>query len=627
MVGQTDKLFGSTMIGVDELAIELANRTEERFVDNKTINTPVQVLVCGMGVGKSTFLQNHRQQLLNHCKNTDLVGLLQNNAIEINITFNSDYCFNKVYEKNLLKALCKRVILSYFGLEWATTLELPEDYPSMFSHTLQLITKHYNSSKGNAEDRRVVFILNIDEVNYLATDTSHQLMISELLIQLRNEIHELSEKHYFFIPLVALTSIAELADGIVGSGVTTLQHSLKLFTFNESLELLVHCGLPESYAENYEFKRLISDAGGVPRLLRIIFQSLDVNYNANCIEAARRSAKDYLIQKRVPTDSSEVKSLVNCVMQGTRVLKLEYSSYQTKGIVWLTPCEANGLMSYVEIPILLLEMFCEAHSKNVNDVNRTFFLNARTVLSQLKVKTWEDFENFCATYHAFKRCHVSDSDACISLHDFYGNIDMPNALKGINLTTSARKEISVLALTRRVFDNPKANCDDEISKLESGSVLRSGCGAKTDIVMHDTDSYGNVVIRAVCCAHTLHSLPLNMSKIASDKGKTKTMKKFFSNPQVISIHISNRILREVSEIEGAIYIGLNEWIRFAGPTIQRNLQSPDIFILESPEYADNASAVAEASEAGDVNDDDGDRVNEVGDDDDDDGGIHNRTTK
>ena len=122
MIGQERPLFGSFMVGVENLAAEVASNTVERFSKFENIYPSVQVLLCGMGVGKSTFLQYHREMLVQHCKNEELKALLESDTIEVNITFNSLSSFNKTSEKVIMTSLCRRVILSYFGLPWETKL-------------------------------------------------------------------------------------------------------------------------------------------------------------------------------------------------------------------------------------------------------------------------------------------------------------------------------------------------------------------------------------------------------------------------------------------------------------------------------------------------------------------------
>ena len=71
--------------------------------------------------------------LVQHCKNKEFKALLESDTIEVNITFNSVSSFNNATEKVLMTSLCRRVILSYFGLPWETNLDLPDNYYFMFS--------------------------------------------------------------------------------------------------------------------------------------------------------------------------------------------------------------------------------------------------------------------------------------------------------------------------------------------------------------------------------------------------------------------------------------------------------------------------------------------------------------
>ena len=122
-----------------------------------------------------------------------------------------------------MTSLCRRVILSYFGLPWETKLDLPDNYFPMFSKTLLLIAEHFNLLRKKEKDSRVAFILNVDEVNCIASNDadSSQEMIKELMIALRNQCisDSIFGGKHFFIPLVALTSFAELVKGLDGSGV------------------------------------------------------------------------------------------------------------------------------------------------------------------------------------------------------------------------------------------------------------------------------------------------------------------------------------------------------------------------------------------------------------------------
>jgi hypothetical protein len=291
----------------------------------------------------------------------------------------------------------------------------------------------------------------------------------------------------------------------------------------------------------------------------------------------------YLNTKDFPTDE-RIKDLVNAVILGTSVDHSRFSEYVKNGIVWLTPADTTGY--YVEIPILLLYALCRVRSQ-INGIHQSYFARATILLDQLKdMKNWKDFELFCANYHAFKKSYMS-CNGFVSLYDFYGCVKMPEEVKIIQIKVDTVKECKVFISKVRAFDS-KNTYENELGQLRNGNIVCNGAGAKTDIVMADLVSELNsdsntYIIRAVCAAHTEQSLKLTIDKETKDKKKTTRLNEIIgAKSKVISIHISNRYLDDdvnPETIKDAVVIGLSEWTKFAGPAIQRMLQSPIVFKL------------------------------------------------
>jgi len=225
---------------------------------------------------------------------------------------------------------------------------------------------------------------------------------------------------FFLIPIVAVTSFNEIMNSLKFSSTEIFEGRMPLLSFQQSLDLFRQCGVSDEYFANLDFLQLMSDAGGIPRVLQRIFTRLEFTFSSDSIVAARRCAEAYLGAFLSRLKSEELVGIIRDVLLGNFVNQIAYSDYQSSGVVWLTKADSAFEIYFVEMPFIALYMTCQKLVSNrLHPVK--FLTHALELLEMSTIRKWEDFEKFVTFYHVFKTEYgYYDANGVTTLSSFYG---------------------------------------------------------------------------------------------------------------------------------------------------------------------------------------------------------------
>jgi hypothetical protein len=625
MLGQSEPMFGKVMFGENAktTANEIAKEHEKMFLKFEKGSMvkedfDVTAVMCGMGTGKSTLLQRHLQSMRDNVKHPSLLELLQvaSCPLVLNITFNSPMSFLlSEASEDPIACLARRLISSYFRIEWSIASRLPLGVGlDGLRSVLQMIVAHHKQNNSIDASARVAIIINVDELNSILPRRSEDGMntaattIRECVRALRCfSMTGVANRCPVFV-LYAGTARLEFIEALMGSGVTPSLKTLSVLSPDEVTDLLQYCGVDTRYFSDPDFVRLLEESGGIPRLVRYILESLTVEYDPSRIAIAKMNVETYLLSKKGQLPLPVLlglleKSLlghllsISCVVVGSS--DTTFDELQRKGVMWLKQ-EKNGEFS-VHVPMLLLRMFLHQHLDNATVQQVTTMINFMDDIESSK------FELFTAHFRAYKMNTLAQKFGSISLHAFYGGVEMDATVANMQIQLDPCKKY-VAPLNHRVgnrFPLAEGVCNKEEGKavaeravmdLLEGRVLVNSKGASVDSVSldprEDGDGYDGYVIQGGCCdkQHTIDSKKLELTEILEDHNKAKNAIEKCEQLKhltvaCITVHISNR---EVSSKvtaksipKSAIVIAKHNMQSYFGSMLARKLLSNSHILRES----------------------------------------------
>jgi hypothetical protein len=614
MHGQTHAKFGDVMFGLESVQETIAFIADERhacFKNESKVKEDfvVPALLCGMGTGKSTMLENHLKTLKNSCSDPDLKSLLNNQPLVLNVTFNSVMTFNQLERKEpALLCLARRMISSYFGISWheVSTLKLNSE-PDIVSSILKLLVEHHKKHCKLHSCAQIAVIINVDEFNTITQTLALQNDEATLFVgEIAKVLRELSmigvSNRCPVIPIIAGTAERQFVAATAGSGVQSVKLNLPVLSNSDMYEALRACNVDEMYFNNRDFIRLLSDTGGIPRVVRHVLEGLTEKYDASRIPIARAHAEAYIMSKLEAIPLNVVEALLPIILMGETVdinspvfrnSLIKYDDLQRQGVVWMIKAGETNTGKYrVIVPMMSLKLICNQHSLNDVGVGRVSHM-----LSLLERRDWDQFEDFIGHYHSFLNRTLALNRSSVSLGVYYKGVKMHPDVAVIELKLDGKKDYEPLPrlagkeehrfpLTGKSAGKRKSQrfAESLTSKLLHGKVVVNSDGAPIDVLQVDPLKSGGILVRAICLLHTDAKILLCENKVHADRDKAiqalKNCEQLVAAnngtlPKCVTVHITNADLHEdvVPERSNSIVIGRHNMEAFFGPVLSFGMMS------------------------------------------------------
>lgn len=615
MQGQNHAKFGEVTFGLESVQETIASIADKRhacFKNESKLKEDfvVPALLCGMGTGKSTMLENHLKTLKNGCRDPDLKNLLNNQPLVLNVTFNSVMTFTEPECKEpIYLCLARRMISSYFGIPWSdvSMLKLSSNLDVVL-RTLELLVAHHKKQHQLHSSAQIAVIINVDEFNTVTQTLALQndkatLFVGEIAKVLRNLSMNGVSNRCPVIPIIAGTAEHQFVAGTAGSGVLSVKLNLPVLSNSDIYKALRSCNVDEMYFNNHDFIRLLSDTGGIPRVVRYVLEGLTEKYDASRIPIARAHAESYIASKMVAIPLNVVQVMLPIILMGETVninslvsgnSLITYDDLQRQGSVWMNMADDTNPGKYrVIVPMMSLKMICLQHSLIDVGVGRVSHM-----LSLLEHRDWDKFEEFIGHYHSFLNRTLALKHSSVSLGVFYKGVKMDPDVAAIELKLDTKKDYETLPrlsgkkehrfpLAKKSVDKPEKQkfAEQVTSKLLHGKVVVSSDGAPIDVLQVDPLEWGGgFLVRAICLFHTEVDTPLCKKKVYVDHNKStlavqNCQQLIAANkgnlPKCVSVHITNADLREVvvPELSNSIVIGRHNMEAFFGPVLSLGIMS------------------------------------------------------
>ena len=615
---EEDAKFGETMFGTEKISKQVSETAQEMFeYFTKNIKVkecfPASVLVSGLGTGKSTFLDQHLNILRENCTNPKLLTLLNDDhyPLVLNVTFNNDTSFTSSEQGDGNICLSRRLLQGYFNIPWSKALELTVPTGLALDTILYHHKKMYNISPTD----QVAIIINIDELNNLLDKRQNEdkIMRNRVAQQVVETVHMLQYDGIRNSPLLSLFT-STTSECFRGLRMHCIVSTLPLLTYDQVLCALRLCNVPEDYFKNPEFLQLLTECGGVPRLVRKVLERVSMKYNPDCIASARYHVLDYLSSSMAYSQELKVvHMLLDNLVLGTPILMLQipisvssttgkmitYEHLQRYGSVWMNPIPNTYDSRYqVVIPLLAVPLLCNNHRNDPIVQKVTAMLKYFNSLDC----TGMSFEEFCVQYHAFKMNSLAhqpqyEHKAVITLGEFYGNIEMnkkltqlqfklsktaqynvhkarnifPIGISGIERDSSIPSQEGTNCLTIKaipsngvIYLNINSNSGSDDATIDINAIMRCPLTEKSSQI--------NLIRTLFCTTATSTETLLTEKMVKRDRNKAITAVKtcpHYITDKIITVHITNSTVSPGLNRRNAssIIIGADNLNKFFGPVL------------------------------------------------------------
>eukprot|EP00808_Paulinella_micropora_P030802 g8873.t1 len=264
-----------------EDAIRLLCETISKRFDNclarRTDKEKQPHLICfaTAGTGKSRLAQEALPLLQQHVEHPELRALLRNSSVAVHVTFNGGTKVDRWDRENGAQAaLSARVLASYFGVEIESLRFLRR---IELRAALDCILLDFRRRRSLDQDSPVAFYLAIDDAGQTLLDVENAQAARSFLKDISNAAGSwLLRPPRSVFPIILITGTTAQAIASILS--TESSHPyvslpVPLLSLNESDDILRELGL-EDWANDGRVQQLLADIGGLPRLLEILFSSL-----------------------------------------------------------------------------------------------------------------------------------------------------------------------------------------------------------------------------------------------------------------------------------------------------------------------------------------------------------------
>jgi hypothetical protein len=604
MQGQTDTPFGKNLYGITDVATAVAKQADKTFANfnqklqpNKT-HYVMTALLSGMGTGKSAFLDRHATLLHQYCCNEALRELLkpENHPLVLNVTLNSgsDYSAEEGTAYSGAVSIAKRLVYAYTKAPWGSVMAARTDGVVDPRAVLEMIVDHHRSVCRMAEDKQMIVVVNVDEVNQIhsrldktAADERVRELVSALRLLSMAGVKGATGVGPAVLCLLAGTANLAFRRSLNGSGIEFIAPSLPLLNSAEVMAVMKDCGVHEKYMSDPSFLQLLENTGGVPRLLRKVLEGLTLQFTESSIAEARSNALQYVEGSHMSLSVAERAALVPYIVLGVPAPPMSSPLVEQSSTshTFEDLCMSGAIFQEdgrLVMPLLLLQaLFPVVGLGDATLIGR--------LVSSYRERTREGLEMFCALFHALKMQYLSGQPAReVSLENFYRGALMPPQVAALKIRLDKSAEYVVEGRPSDTDTYQFPGKDDAKNKvraglLKQGAILLNGRRAPAgDCILANplVGEKSGVLVRSLCVAHVVR---LDLEKVGADYRKVKeafdTRPELFAYEgctEVVTVHVSNRELHDDVKIapEGCIVIGRDQMLKFFGPTFHRGLVSP-----------------------------------------------------
>jgi len=549
-----------------------------------------QFCVIGMpGIGKSAFMCEALNRLQLYCKNARLVTILQKDRypLRLHISFNSLTPFDIWSEKNIVKAVCRRILSSYLRLSWVNEgRRIPIGNNISIADCIDAVAAHHRKVHHLDPNSNLFVFLGVDEIDRLIIDFktaidinttsdeisspgNSQLSDTEKLFYLKclslslQSLNSNGATNCFVSTLMAGTRMSEATKSFLGSGIKPVNIPLPSLLKDDINSILVDdAGVCSEYMKSKYFGELVDGCGPALRAIGEIVHKLSFEYNVDAIRAAEAVAKGYFNTKQGYLTPSEAEYMCKLVTTGLIVTKLDdplvpgsklsLNTMQSNGAISCVPVD-DGYFK-IEVPPMILNSWIDYLSSPV------LVHEIKELLALTHSCSWDSFEKFVASFHWYKSWVLSSGfprqrvDKIFRLSDFYYGALISDDIRGQEfLLPDTQCPRPVWKLGTR-FPSKKSG-SATVSHLQSGGVLVNSKGAAIDLVLQEkVRDIGTVEwnygIRAICVSHTVDDgIQLTPEKISEDYQKSMSSlasgSKVYRSMLPTVVHVSNRSLSPV----------------------------------------------------------------------------------
>eukprot|EP00808_Paulinella_micropora_P017264 g661.t1 len=374
------------------------------FLDKE--KQPHLICFATAGTGKSRLAQETLSLLQKHVEHRELRALLRNSTVSVHVTFNGDTKFNQWdRESGAEAALSVRTLASYFGvqitsLHFLRTIELRT--------ALDCILLDFRRRRSLAQDSPVAFYLAVDDVGQTLLPADNAKVARSFLKDISNAAGSwlLGPPRSVF-PITLMTGTT--AQAITSILATESSHPyvslpVPLLSFNESDAMLRELGL-EEWANDGQGQQLLADIGGLPRLLEILFSSLQtlVEMGQRPTNASWATVQHALMtfvkQRTGHVEEEVVHAIVRAALTRETVTNEDvahgqqtWGDLESCGAVFLREQKQGGMV--VEVPYLIIEgKVRNLRKRRLPDVVEALFR-----VPEPRFWEWQTWEKFNALF-------------------------------------------------------------------------------------------------------------------------------------------------------------------------------------------------------------------------------------
>eukprot|EP00808_Paulinella_micropora_P014559 g16304.t1 len=374
------------------------------FLDKE--KQPHLICFATAGTGKSRLAQEALPLLQKHVEHRELRALLRNSTVSVHVTFNGDTKFNQWdRESGAEAALSVRTLASYFGvqitsLHFLRTIELRT--------ALDCILLDFRRRRSLAQDSPVAFYLAVDDVGQTLLPADNAKVARSFLKDISNAAGSwlLGPPRSVF-PITLMTgTTAQAITSILSTESSHPYVSLPVpfLSFNESDAMLRELGL-EEWANDGQGQQLLADIGGLPRLLEILFSSLQtlVEMGQRPTNASWATVQHALMtfvkQRTGHVEEEVVHAIVRAALTRETVTNEDvahgqqtWGDLESCGAVFLREQKQGGMV--VEVPYLIIEgKVRNLRKRRLPDVVEALFR-----VPEPRFWEWQTWEKFNALF-------------------------------------------------------------------------------------------------------------------------------------------------------------------------------------------------------------------------------------
>jgi hypothetical protein len=453
-------------------------------------NHPHLISFANVGTGKSRLAQDALELLKVNLPDGDLKNAILSNSVQINISFNSNTKFLPGEKDDATSALGWRVLASYFGFKFNSTLPKLQSFDTVIDCVL---SDHRQRNSIPEEDLVVL---------YLAIDDAGQTLLAEENLERRRSFLKaitnivggsllmLDKGNLFAIPLLTGTT-TEAIQNVLSHPHRNL--AVPLLTMEDCLQILANEDHLSSWvSENkVEIEQALADIDGIPRLVNELIVQISKWQQAGSQsdwDSFFRDIQTTISTRYVLSTNEKIcRSLINLAL--TRQVVYPHARIYPGAPMTFYDIESQGGIfldgNQVKIPYLLLKQTLH-HSTHKPLISQLFGLPSPQFW---QCQTWEKFnalyDGAVASCHADQQELDGFSHPEIKVSEFYAGAIVNDSIADIVFQLSP--DVEYYQCSQR-FPETSTELKDTLSgktlSWQNGSVsVLNAAGASVDHFM------------------------------------------------------------------------------------------------------------------------------------------------